>query len=167
MTTDGRKTTPAEGAAGRRGDHEHGGYEKTDAHAGATYRAGFYILGAMFLVAALLVPMYRFLVRTEMEQQPEAATVIQATPVPSPFPKLVISEPRALAELRAQEDQVLNGYAWVEKDRGIARMPVAEAIRLVGERGALPVFPSSPPPRAAGTSAPARRAAVTSAGGGR
>jgi hypothetical protein len=115
----------------------------------------------MFLVAALLVPMYRFLVRTETGRQPEAATVIKETPVPSPFPKLVVREPLALAEFRAQEDKLLSGYAWVEKDRGIARIPVAEAIRLVGQRGALPVFSAPQPPRAAGTSAPARRALGT------
>ena len=32
--------------------HASAGYEKLDAHAGATYRAGLYILGTMFLVAA-------------------------------------------------------------------------------------------------------------------
>ena len=31
--------------------HGPAGYEKSDAHAGDTYRAGFYILGAMFLTA--------------------------------------------------------------------------------------------------------------------
>ncbi len=43
--------------------HGPGGYEKTDAHAGATVRAGLYILGVMFLTALVLVPMYRFLGR--------------------------------------------------------------------------------------------------------
>ncbi len=51
--------------------HGPAGYEKTDAHAGDTYRAGFYILGAMFLTALVLVPMYRFLGRSEA-RGPEA-----------------------------------------------------------------------------------------------
>jgi hypothetical protein len=146
----------------KREPHDHGGYERTDAHAGATIRAGLYILAAMFVVAAALIPMYRLLARGETERQPEAATVIKEQPVASPFPKLVVSEPLALAEFRAQEDSMLNDYAWVEKDRGIARMPVAEAIRIVGERGQLPAF-ATPPATPASRVAPA----VPTAGGGR
>ena len=122
------------------------GYEKLDAHAGATYRAGLYILGTMFLVAAVLVPMYWFLARRETGTQAPAATVIRAQPAAAgpAFPKLVTSEPQVLADFRRQEDELLNGYGWVEKDRGIARMPIADAVRIVGERGALPSFQAAP-----------------------
>lgn len=126
-------------------EHGQAGYEKTDADAGATFRAGLYILAVMFLVAVVLVPLYRLFARAEREAQPERATVIQETPAASAFPKLVVDEPLALAELRAQEDRLLASYGWVEKDRGIARMPVSEAMRAVAERGALPVFPSPAP----------------------
>lgn len=123
-------------------DHARKGYEVLDAHAGATYRAGLYILGTMFLVAAVLVPMYWFLARRETRSQAPAATVIRAEPAAAApaFPKLVTAEPAVLAEFRRQEDELLNGYGWVEKDRGVARMPIAEAVRLVGERGVLPTF---------------------------
>jgi hypothetical protein len=126
---------------------EQKGYETKDAHAGATYRAGLYILGTMFLVAAVLVPMYSWLARRETRSQAPAATVIQAQPAAASapaFPKLVTSEPAVLAEFHRQEDELLNGYGWVEKDRGVARMPIAEAVRLVGQRGALPAFTAAP-----------------------
>jgi len=129
-----------------------GDYEKTDAEAGPTYRAGFTILGVMFLTALLLVPMYRFLGRREAREQTPAASVLKpdadaAAPAPA-FPKLVTSEPAVLAELRAQEDAFLAGWGWVEKDKGIARMPIDAAMKIVAERG-LPTFPApeaSPPP---------------------
>ena len=125
---------------------DRGGYEKTDAHAGATIRAGLYILGSMFLTALLVVPMYRFLVRREARQQPRAASVLEpAGLAPAPgVPRLVVSEPLALAEFRAQEDALLTSYGWVEKDAGIARMPVDEAMKIVAERG-LPKFPAPAP----------------------
>jgi len=131
------------------------GYEKLDAHAGATYRAGLYILGTMFLVAAVLVPAYRFLVREEARTQPPSAYVVRdaAKPPEGVFPRLVTSEPAALSDYRKKEDEALTSWGWVEKDRGIARMPVAEAMKIVGERGALPAFLSpapSPSPAAAG-----------------
>jgi hypothetical protein len=125
--------------------HGGAGYEKTDANAGATLRAGFTILGAMFLTALVVVPMYRFLGRREKAAQARAATVLKAEPnaAPSAFPRLVTSEPTVLAELRAQEDALLTSYGWVEKDKGIARMPIDEAMKIVAERG-LPKFPPSP-----------------------
>ena len=125
------------------------GYERTDAHAGATYRAGFAILAAMFLTALLLVPMFRLLARLENQAQPPAAEVVKtemSEPVQT-FPKLVTSEPRVLADFRAQEQALLTGYGWVEKDKGLARIPIDEAMRIVAEHG-LPKWEA--PPAAAG-----------------
>jgi hypothetical protein len=120
-----------------------GGYEKTDAHAGPTYRAGLTILGVMFLTALVVVPMYRFLGRREAQEQEPAASILKpdaGAPAPA-FPRLVTSEPAVLAEFRAQEDAFLTSYGWVEKDKGIARMPIDEAMKIVAERG-LPTFPA-------------------------
>jgi hypothetical protein len=125
--------------------HAHPGYERTDAAAGATLRAGLYILGTMFLTALVLVPMYRFLARREAATQRPPATVVKppAAPAEPAFPRLVTSEPAVLAEVRAREDELLTTWGWVEKDRGIARMPVAEAMKIVADRG-LPRFPAPP-----------------------
>lgn len=126
-------------------DHDGpGGYEKTDAHAGATVGAGLTILGVMFLTALVLVPMYRLLGRRERAEQKPAATMLKPEAAPPTFPKLVASEPAALAEFRAQEDAFLTGWGWVEKDKGIARMPIEEAMKIVAERG-LPRFPAPGP----------------------
>jgi hypothetical protein len=126
--------------------HRTGGYEKTDAKAGATLRAGLYILGVMFLTALALVPMYRALARREAAKQPPPAEVVR-TEISAPlvaFPRLLTSEPATLAEFRAREDALLASYGWVEKDRGIVRIPIAEAMRVVAERG-LPTFPEPAP----------------------
>jgi hypothetical protein len=150
MSAEHRNDTPAHGGpkhdATAPGSQP--GYETLDAQAGATYRAGLYIVGTMVVVALVLVPMYWFLARRESATQEPAATVIKEQPkaAATAFPKLVTSEPTVLAEFREQEDELLDSYGWVEKDRGIARLPIAEAVRLVGERGALPVFPTGASP---------------------
>jgi hypothetical protein len=130
----------------RQGHEGRPGYEKTDAAAWATVRAGLYILAVMFLTALVLVPMYRFLARRETAGQTPAATVLkpEARTSEPAFPRLVTSEPRVLAELLAQEDALLTSWAWVERDRGIARMPIDEAMKIVAERG-LPTFPAPGP----------------------
>jgi len=129
-----------------------GGYEKADAHAGDTYRAGLYILGTMVVTALVVVPMYRSLARQEARDQKPAATVLRADPNAALVagPRLVTSEPAALAEFRAQEDALLTSYGWVEKDKGIARLPIDVAMGIVAERG-LPKFPPpAPSPAPAG-----------------
>jgi len=133
--------------------HHQGGYERTDAKAGATFRAGIYILATMVVTALLVVPFYRLLARVETAAQPPAAEVVKSAvsePAPS-FPRLVESEPRVLAGFRAQEDALLTSYGWIEKDKGIARIPISEALRIVAERG-LPRFeaPAEAPARAGG-----------------
>ena len=58
----------------------------------------------------------------------------------------------ALRELRAEEDVVLNGYSWVDRNNNIVRIPVAEAMKLTLERGlpsrgdsAAAATPAAPP----------------------
>ena len=130
----------------------HGGYEKTDADAGATYRAGLYILGTMFLTALGRgpdVPLPR--PPRGARQQAPAATVLKADAErrPGRLPEARRRRSRAaLAEFRAQEDAFLTSYGWVEKDKGVARMPIDEAMRIVAERGPADV-PGAPEPAAA------------------
>jgi hypothetical protein len=135
---------------------EAAGYERTDAPAGPTIKAGVYILAVMFATAAVLVPMYRYLAGRETAEQRPPATVLppSARAAEPAAPRLVTSEPAVLAEFRAHEDELLTSWGWVEKDRDIARMPVEDAMRIVAARG-LPTFPApspapSPTPAATG-----------------
>ncbi len=154
MTSE-RRTDLPEPAAQPQASGKEPGYERHDANPGATFRAGLLILGAVFLVSAVVIPFYWLLARREAASQPRPATLIRATPTPPALPRLVANEPAALAAFRAKEDALLTSYGWVEKDRGIARMPVAEALRIVGERGTLPIFPPPAKGPAAGGAAAA------------
>ena len=40
-----------------------------------------------------------------------------------------------LRNLRAAEDEVLNGYRWVDRNKNIVRIPVADAMKLTLQRG--------------------------------
>ena len=54
--------------------------------------------------------------------------------------------------MRADEDQIINQYAWIDPDKGVVRIPVDRAMDLVLERG-LPPVPAqtkTPAPVAAG-----------------
>jgi hypothetical protein len=50
--------------------------------------------------------------------------------------------------MRAAEDKILNGYGWVDREHGVARIPIDRAIDLLAQRG-LPARPQNEPQSAA------------------
>jgi hypothetical protein len=55
-----------------------------------------------------------------------------------PQPRLLVNEPKNLAEFRKQEDEILHTYGWVDRSAGTVRIPIDQAKALLMERG-LPV----------------------------
>ena len=49
-------------------------------------------------------------------------------------PRLQISPQGDLEELRRQEDEILSTYAWVDREKGTARIPIDRAMQLFLER---------------------------------
>jgi hypothetical protein len=116
-------------------------YEKEDINERSTFWFGFWILVVMVGVSFLVKPLYNLLVARGVETQAPAAYAADTDPeaLRPPAPRLQALPEVELAELRAQEDAILGSYAWVEKDRGVVRIPVEEAMRIVAERG-MPTF---------------------------
>jgi hypothetical protein len=52
-----------------------------------------------------------------------------------PEPQLQKTEILDLKALHAEEDKLLNGYAWVDPKQGIVRIPVDRAIEVLAKRG--------------------------------
>jgi len=63
-----------------------------------------------------------------------------------PGPLLQTDPFRDLDELRAAEEETLEGWAWVDESAGLARIPVEKAMELyeAGERAGVPVQPAPP-----------------------
>jgi len=55
-----------------------------------------------------------------------------------PEPRLQVTPREDLRDLRAGEDQLLESYGWVDRNAGIVRIPIADAMKLTVQRG-LPV----------------------------
>jgi hypothetical protein len=72
--------------------------------------------------------------------EPERTPPLAAMPPP---PRLDPQLARALAALRAREHARLASWGWVDRKRGIARIPVDEAARLVAAQGRLPHWPEA------------------------
>lgn len=72
--------------------------------------------------------------------------------LPPPHPALQAAPQRDLRELMARERLILDRVAWVDREAGIAQIPIETAMTIIAERG----LPHWQPPQA---STPARRAA--------
>ena len=46
-----------------------------------------------------------------------------------------------LATMRVREDRILNNYGWVDQSKGVVRVPIDRAMRMVAEQG----LPARPP----------------------
>jgi hypothetical protein len=98
------------------------------------------------LSVGLLIGLFRFF------QSREDTSAGRIDPVKMfPTPQIESNEPRDLAAYRETEQKMLTGYAWVDPQKGVVRIPIGQAIDLLVKKG-LPVRPQ--PVQAAGVSVP-------------
>lgn len=111
-------------------------FEPTDVDAGSLLKAGFVILLVTIAVVFFLYWLYFVFVRQEASRQPPPPVLkAQAGLLNPPPPRLQPSPLADLASFREQEDVILNGYGWVDKEKKIVRVPIEEAMRIMAERG--------------------------------
>ena len=127
---------------------DHNDFEREDLSPGGVlyFLAGLAIVGV--LIYFIVVGLYNFLDRYEREHQAEVSPL--QTPVADtrsvgpanaqafPEPRLEVSERSQLRDFVAKQDQTLATYDWVDKDKGVVRIPIDRAMALIAERG-LPV----------------------------
>ena len=123
-------------------------YEKSDATVRPLYQFLFWIS-----VITILTAIFAFVVLRALESWRDQASTRPAMAQPQdaqvpPGPRLLIREPLDLAKFRAEEAAILNSYGVVDAEKGIYRIPIAEAMRLTLERG-LPGPVPTPAPVAA------------------
>jgi hypothetical protein len=128
-------------------------YEKSDATVRPLYQFLFWIS-----VITILTAIFAFVVLRALESWRDQASARSSMAQPQgeqvpPAPRLQIREPLDLAKFRAEEAAILNSYGVVDADKGIYRIPIAEAMRLTLERG-LPA-PSGPATAPAASASPA------------
>jgi len=142
------------------------GHEPTDANLSSSTTI---IVVTLVFLAAVFAAMWLMYVqfRSAAERSdtpPPPMAQRQGDRLP-PEPRLLTNEPLNLDQFREAEEKVLRGYAWVDEQAGIARIPVARAIELVAERGLpapapLPGTGGAPAALPAGATAPGEAGAA-------
>lgn len=77
------------------------------------------------------------------KRHPEPIVASTARPKGPEGPRLQARAPQGLADLRAEEEQQLHGYRWLDRDEGRVQIPIARAMELVAKQG-LPVRDQAP-----------------------
>jgi hypothetical protein len=134
-------------------------FEKSDVDASALLKYGFVLVVTTAVVIVLLWRLYFVFVRQEAARQPPPPVLkADAEAMAAPPPNLQVRPVQDFQAFRAREVGVLESYGWVDKDKGVVRIPIDEAMRLIAERG-LPPTPQSAP----AVAAPAKPAVASTA----
>ena len=72
----------------------------------------------------------------------------QATERPFPEPALQKKPQDDLKRFQLEQRMSLSGYGWVDRSKGIARIPIEEAMRIITARGDHAYDAPEPPPTA-------------------
>jgi hypothetical protein len=123
-------------------------HEASDVNIGPIVGFGTGLILVGVVIHLLIVLLFRYFDARETARQtieyPLAIT--EGTRLP-PEPRLQTNPRQDLRDLRAQEDEILDTYGWVDRNAGVVRIPIDEAMRLTVQRG-LPA--RDPTSRAAG-----------------
>ncbi len=117
------------------------GYEHKDASVGWVFAVvGILVFGAIvihFLLAGYLAHM-KHKPGPSDRWQPIARPAGGLVAPVATFPKLQVSAPLDLERFRAQEEERLNSYGWINRTSGVTHIPISVAMDLLLKRG-LPV----------------------------
>jgi hypothetical protein len=100
--------------------------------------SGILKTGVVLLVLAVVVHLLMWLLfdlfnAQEARVDPKPSPMFQKDQRP-PDPKLQVSPAQDLQSFRGTEQENLNSYGWVNPEKGIVRIPISEAMKLVVER---------------------------------
>lgn len=115
------------------------GHETTDVNVWAVGKFGIALVVVCVLSLAMLWGLLKYF---QSEQATRMATTVEPTKL-FPEPRLQRTPVPDLRSIRAEEDKLLDSYAWVDQKQGIVRIPVALAIDVLAKRGLPATVPAS------------------------
>jgi hypothetical protein len=111
-------------------------HEASDVDVNAVFKFGVGLVVIVVVVASIVFGLFKVFdrreTRGEVVEYPLA--VGQGDRLP-PEPRLQTNPREDLHDLRVKEDELLKSYGWVDKNAGIVRIPIDDAIKLTLERG--------------------------------
>ncbi len=120
-------------------EKKHKNYEESDAQFRGIFWSGvglFALIGFSFL---LIIGIFNFLESWHGKPSKSISPFAETQQLPA-GPRLQVDPELDLVQFNAIEDSLVNSYGWVQKEAGVVRIPVDEAMKLMLQRG----FPLRP-----------------------
>jgi hypothetical protein len=110
------------------------GHETRDINVRVVMWFAIGLIVAAVIIHFALGAIFAFFSKTH--PSPEAPSRIMVQPrIVAPEPRLQTNPSVDLAQFREAEENKLNSYGWVDKQRGIVRIPIERAMDLIVQRG--------------------------------
>ena len=128
-------------------------HEESDVDIRAILRFGAWLAVVMVGIYAAVWLVFGFFDRRETAESVRAFPLAAGRSNVPPQPRLQAEPRQDLRALQQRDEALLTSYGWADREAGLVRIPIAEAMRLTVERG-LPVRSAAPavPAAAAGGS---------------
>lgn len=120
-------------------------HEHSDANVWIIVKFGLWLAISAVIISAGMGLLFGLFVTQSEETNPEFPLAVgqqQRLPAPPRLQQFPVNE---LFDYRTHEDAILQNYGYVNKDAGVVRLPIADAMRKVVESG-LPVRAPQPAP---------------------
>ena len=111
--------------------HPHIGHETTDVN---VWAVGKFAIGLVVVCVVSIALLFGLLKFFQSREETSVANTVEPTKI-FPQPQLQKTPIPDLKAIRAEEDKLLNGYAWVDQPKGVVRIPVSQAIEVLAKRG--------------------------------
>jgi|SRR5690348_7277 hypothetical protein len=110
--------------------------EESDVNIGGLFAFAAGLAIALVFIGFVVWVLFQFYAgRAARHAAPEFPLASQQENRLPPEPRLQTNPRQDLSDLRSQEDQLLNSYGWVDKNGGVARIPIEQAMKLTVQRG--------------------------------
>lgn len=114
-------------------DTQNPGFETTDAHIKPLVITGVVVLLLMVGSFIGIIPLFKILGYYQPLFDEPVAPMAQERVTTLSEPRLEIDPPRQKYVMTRQYNEVLNNYAWVDKELNIAQIPIQRTIELVAK----------------------------------
>ncbi len=116
------------------------GYEVRDANVKAVLWFGLILAVVAAIVFVVIGLFYWYLNVSYAEQLGPPPPLLEEAQSLPPQPRLQRNPAYDMSQMHAENEAILNSYGWVDKQAGIVRIPIEQAMELTLERG-LPTRP--------------------------
>jgi hypothetical protein len=124
---------------GQTPQHQDVSFEPTDIHTKTIY---IYLASlAVAVMATFFISIYieraamKYALDSETEMAPSRAAMGSDYRVVPPAPRLQENPQQDLRNMRKEDSDEMESYRWVDKNSGIAQIPVSEAMKIIVQRG--------------------------------